>query len=324
MPGDREGKHFVSEVAVAGLLATVTMSVGCRSEDPPEGPVVPPPHVLWLKENAKPLATVDPAAKDGDLAAFDSVAAGASIVGLGEATHGSSEFFRMKHRLLRYLVEHQGFSAFGLEADLAQCRALDAYVLTGMGNPRRLLEDLGMWMWATEEMVDLVTWMKDYNADPSHPRKVRFFGFDMQDGAAAMSYLWAYLASVDAGSEAYLRSLYAPYAPFTGMGNPARQVYRAAAQELQALCSANLQEVRTWLVARRDRYVATRGLLAFEWALRMADLLIQQEGFFRLGEHPQSLVGVNLRDRAMAHNVNWAVRHLDPDFPHIGRAIRVN
>ncbi len=312
MPGKREGKQFLAEAAVVGFLGTATMSVGCRSGDRALGPTDPPQHIRWLKENAKPIATVDPAAKDDDLAAFDTVVGEASIVGLGEATHGSSEFFRMKHRLLRYLVEHRGFTAFGLEADLAQCRALDAYVLTGMGDPRGLVEDLGMWIWATEEMVDLVTWMKTYNADPSHLRKVRFFGFDIQDGAAAMSYLLTYLASVDALGEAYVRTLFAPYAPFTGLVNPARQVYRVASQDLQVLCSANLHDARTYLVTHRDRLVAASGNSAFEWALRMADLLIQQEGYFRLGEHPQSLVGVNIRDRAMAHNVNWAVRHLDP------------
>jgi len=255
---------------------------------------------------------VDPTVKDDDLAVLDPMVGGASIVGLGEATHGSSEFFRMKHRLLRYLVERKGFTAFGMEADLAQCRALDAYVLTGMGDPRGLVEDLGMWVWATEEMVDLVTWMRAYNADPAHTKKVRFFGFDMQDGAAAMSCLWSYLASVDTGGEAYVRFLYAPYAPFTGLRNPARQLYSLASQELQARCSGNLHEARLWLVTHRDGYVAARGASAYEWALRMADLLIQQEAFLRLGEHPQSLVAVNLRDRAMAHNVNWAVGHLEP------------
>jgi erythromycin esterase-like protein len=89
-------------------------------------------------------------------------------------------------------------------------------------------------------------------------------------------------------------------------------LYSLASQELQARCSGNLHEARLWLVTHRDGYVAARGASAYEWALRMADLLIQQEAFLRLGEHPQSLVAVNLRDRAMAHKVNWAVGHLEP------------
>lgn len=111
MPDDRGRKQFLAGVAVVGLT-TATMSLGCLSGDRAAEPAAPPPHVRWLKQTAKPLATVDPAAKDDDLAVLDPMVGGASIVGLGEATHGSSEFFRMKHRLLRYLVERKGFTAF--------------------------------------------------------------------------------------------------------------------------------------------------------------------------------------------------------------------
>ena len=68
-------------------------------------------------------------------------------MGLGEATHGSREFFTLKHRLIEYLVTEQGFTVFAFEADHGRCKPLDAYVTTSEGDPVQGLRDLGYWTW---------------------------------------------------------------------------------------------------------------------------------------------------------------------------------
>ena len=293
---------------LAGLAALP--GLGCCQSGGGGEPACPPAHIHWLKGAARPFATVDPKAKDDDLAILDSMVGGAAIVGLGEATHGSSEFFRMKHRTLRYLVERQGFTAFGLEADMALCWALDNHVLTGAGDPRALVRDLGMWVWATEEVVDLVAWMRAYNADPAHPDKLRFFGFDMQDGTAAIDHLTAYLAAVDPAST--IPRALAMYRPFTGIRDPLRLPYCLAPREHRALCRENLLEVQRRLAERRDGYIAVRGVDAYEWALQMAELLVQHEACGSAEEYPHTLMAVNFRDRFMADNAEWAIRRLRP------------
>jgi len=109
------------------------------------------------------------------------------IVSVGEATHGSSEFFKIKHKLFKYLVEEKGFTIFALEANMAEAERLNRYIATGEGNPNQLLARLGYWVWNTQEFLDLVIWMKEYNTN--HTPKIKFTGFDMQSFNYALSNL---------------------------------------------------------------------------------------------------------------------------------------
>jgi len=305
--GQGRSKAIQSRVFV-GLM--ICVALGCVGQSGSRD--VPPPQVTWLKETAKPFATTDPTAKDDDLAVLAPMVARATLVGLGEATHGTSEFFRMKHRIFRYLVERQGFTAFGLEADLAACQALDRFILTGEGNPRELVASLGMWPWATGEVVDMLTWMRDYNADPAHHGKVRFFGFDMQDGDAPLQSLLAYLNSIDPKDHKVVGEALLPLARVLGAGNPGRLFYLAAPAALRDACRETILETKRWMESHRERYVAAKGLSAFEWAVRMVELLDQHETYLRAEEWRTTLMPVNLRDRSMADNVDWAIRYFGP------------
>jgi erythromycin esterase len=93
---------------------------------------------------------------------------------------------------------------------------VDTYVLTGTGDPERLLHDMGFFTWDTEEVLDMVRWVRSWNADPSHPRKVRFLGVDLQSRGRLVPFLaerlrqarfWLlYLAGLNGGPEIQLKS----------------------------------------------------------------------------------------------------------------------
>lgn len=104
-----------------------------------------------------------PDTKDNsDLVYFDNIIAGASVVGLGESTRGTSEFFQMKHCLFKHLVESKGFTIFAMENSMAISSQLNEYVLTGIGDPKAILKTLGMnFPYASEEVLALVRWMHD-------------------------------------------------------------------------------------------------------------------------------------------------------------------
>jgi erythromycin esterase len=136
-----------------------------------------PGVVEWIDRHARPLATSDPAEPVGDLRPLGRVVAGASVVGLGEATHGSREQFRLKHRMVRFLVERSGFRTVAFEGDFASGVLIDRYVVTGQGDPRALLAGMGFPFWNSEEILDLVQWMRSYNQ--GHADKVRFLGTDV-------------------------------------------------------------------------------------------------------------------------------------------------
>lgn len=113
-----------------------------------------------------------------DLHGWGAGLGGFRVVGLGEATHGSREFFTFKHRLVEYLVTRHAFTVLSLEADHDGCRGIEAYVRTGQGDPVRGLRELGYWTWNTEEMLGLLIWLRAHNAAAAPGREVRGVGVD--------------------------------------------------------------------------------------------------------------------------------------------------
>lgn len=170
---------------------------GARYEEPAAPPIVDPgPAALdWLRAHAVPFDTDDPDHEDSDLIPILRMVGNARVVGLGEGTHGTREFFRMKDRLVRALVRDLGFRLFAMESNLPETELLNHYVLTGEGDPRALLRGMRLWTWNTEEVLALVQWMRAYNDSGQDP--VRFFGFDMQHPIAAIDSLLSFTRRAD-------------------------------------------------------------------------------------------------------------------------------
>lgn len=136
-------------------------------------------EVTSLKDIATALKSADPATPDNsDLVALDNVIVNAKVVGLGEGTHGTHEFFQMKHRILQYLVQKKGFTIFAIEASMPQAFRLNDYILNGKGDPKKLIVGMGFWTWSTKEVLAMVEWMHEYNKTAE--KKLKFTGFDMQ------------------------------------------------------------------------------------------------------------------------------------------------
>ncbi|MFI6391644.1 erythromycin esterase family protein [Nonomuraea sp. NPDC050540] len=129
--------------------------------------------VAGLDRYARPLS---------DLDALSKMTRDASIVGIGEVTHGSKELFTVRNRMFRHLVSKQGFTTIALEAPWSAGVRLDEYVRTGKGDLRTILrEDFqqAYSSWQTKEWLELYTWMREYNRTARH--KLRVMGFDIGD-----------------------------------------------------------------------------------------------------------------------------------------------
>ncbi|MDO0938644.1 erythromycin esterase family protein [Streptomyces sp. DG2A-72] len=140
-----------------------------------------PPPLSAALERGDPHRTVEPGGSTGDLRPLDRMIGDAQVVGVGEATHGSHDFFALKDRVLRHLVEEKGFRTFALEAPWSTGLRLDAYVLHGKGEPRRIMREEFqrdyLW-WNNTDHLRLVEWMRAYNVrHPGDP--VRFIGDDI-------------------------------------------------------------------------------------------------------------------------------------------------
>ncbi|MER5851437.1 erythromycin esterase family protein [Streptomyces sp. NPDC002012] len=141
--------------------------------------------VRALEQAAHPLRSTEPGGSTADLRALGSMIGDAKVVGLGEATHGSHEFFTMKERVFRHLVEKKGFTTFALELSWSAGLQIDDYLQTGKGDARKIAkETLTNSPWDREEFVSLIEWMRDYNRHhPGHT--VHFMGDDI--GAPSLS-----------------------------------------------------------------------------------------------------------------------------------------
>ncbi len=165
-----------------------------------------------LEETLKPLNGSDPSLSSTDLSILDNLGQ-AKIVGMGEATHGTHEFFQMKHRIFQYLVEKQGFRYFAFEYDFAACLSLDYIIQTGQGTIAEYMkENMKFWTWKTEEVQSLFEWMQNYNRGKPDNQKIHVIGVDCQFTSFSIVQLIALLQIYDANYANVIKSRIGFYA----------------------------------------------------------------------------------------------------------------
>ena len=157
-----------SDPESAPLTGNRTVELVARRVAPP-GPA-PREVIDWMRAHAVPIATAEAGHGFADLAPLKQIIGDARIVSVGEATHGTREFFQLKHRLFEYLATELGFTIFAIEANWPESLAIDEYVQTGKGDPQKALDGIYFWTWNTEEVLDLIRWMRRYNEDARRTR----------------------------------------------------------------------------------------------------------------------------------------------------------
>lgn len=135
--------------------------------------------VEWLKDHAIEIKTVEPQDDQQDLESFKGIVGTSQVVGLGEATHGNREFFQIKHRLIKFLVTEMEFDTVAFESPEEQTKKIDHYIKTGEGSDAELLYGLGYEVWRTQEALDLVHWLREFNS--TSDRQVSWVGCDVND-----------------------------------------------------------------------------------------------------------------------------------------------
>jgi erythromycin esterase len=159
-----------------------------------------------LEETLKPLNGSDPSLSNTDLSILDNLGQ-AKIVGMGEATHGTHEFFQMKQRIFQYLVEKQGFRYIAFEYDFAACLSLDYIIQTGQGTIAEYMkENMKFWAWKTEELQSLFEWMQNYNRGKPDNQKIHVIGVDCQYTSFSIVQLIALLQIYDANYANVIKS----------------------------------------------------------------------------------------------------------------------
>ncbi len=259
----------------------------------------------WLADHAIPLRTVEAGHGFEDMHPLREIVGDARLVALGEATHGTREFFQLKHRMLEFLVSEMGFTVFAIEATMPEAFDINEYVLTGEGDPAKALAGLYFWTWNTEEVLDLIEWMRGYNADPRHPQKVKFYGFDMQSAPRAVKVTLDYLRAVDPDE-----ALAADH-PLAVLANPytEREFMSQSAEQQEAAASA-IRAVLRRFDDRRAEYVSRTDSTSWALARQHARIVAQYiESMTRF----ITQTGCQVRDSTMAENIRWILEREGPE-----------
>ncbi|MBZ4418820.1 erythromycin esterase family protein [Myxococcus sp. RHSTA-1-4] len=233
----------------------------------------------------------------------------ARFVLLGEATHGTHEFYQARAALTRRLISEKGFAAVAVEADWPDALRVNTFV-HGEGTDTSAADALGefqrfpRWMWRNREVEELVTWLRAHNASVAPERRAGFYGLDLYSLHASMRAVVDYLEKVDPAAARRARERYACFEHF---GEEPQAYGHATAYGYADPCE---DEVTEQLLELRERApLNARDEDARFFAEQNARLAADAEGYYRAmyaGRHE----GWNLRDTHMADTADALRAHL--------------
>ena len=167
-----------------------------------------------LKHIARPLES------DKDLDALLDAVGNARFVLLGEASHGTSEFYTWRTRISKRLIEERGFSFIAVEGDWPDCYRVNRYVkhMADSGDSAldvlHAFERWPTWMWANREVIELVEWLRAHNRRIASERQVGFYGLDVYSLWDSMRAVTEYLERIDPKLAAAARRAYNCFEPY--------------------------------------------------------------------------------------------------------------
>jgi erythromycin esterase-like protein len=264
-----------------------------------------------LKEAAYPL--------EGTASDYDSLMdliGDARLVLLGEASHGTHEFYHERAEITKRLITEKGFAAVAVEADWPDAYRINRYV-RGIGDGATAIESLAgfkrfpAWMWRNTVVLDFIGWLRSHNDGlPSQATKTGFYGLDLYSLYTSVEAVLAYLDKVDPEAAKRARYRYSCFEDFEedtqaygyaanfGLTEPCEDEVLNQLRELQQLAAE---------YARRDGYIAED---EFFYAEQNARLVKNAEQYYRtmFGGRVSSW---NLRDRHMAETLGALLTYLD-------------
>jgi protein-L-isoaspartate(D-aspartate) O-methyltransferase len=293
---DRETEQLDAEPSgfAAGLLLPGARTRAARSRIS---------HVM--AQAAEPFSDLD------ELAALVERFANRRVVLLGEATHGTAEFYDARARITEMLVRDHGFNIVAVEADWPDATTYDAYV---RGRPRPKLPHAPFsrfpnWMWRNDEVGNFLKRLKAVNESIADPgMKAGFYGLDIYSLGASVEGVLAYLDKVDPDAAKTARTRYGCLAPWRS--EPARYGHMALSSGY-TLCEKPVTDALIDLMHKRLDYLIKDGEAFFD-AEQNARIVAGAERYYRAIYYGDA-VSWNLRDQHMFDTLERLLAHRGPD-----------
>jgi erythromycin esterase-like protein len=245
----------------------------------------------------------------------------ARYVLLGEASHGTHEFYRIRAEITKRLILEKGFHAVAVEADWPDAYRVNRYV-RGRPGAEEASEALGgflrfpQWMWRNADVLDFIGWLRAYNdTRAGDSAKVGFYGLDLYSLRASMAAVLSYLRLVDPTAA---RRAERRYACFDQFGEDPQTYGYAAAAGLSPTCEAQVIEQLVELLASIPDYVKRDGRLAPDalfFAAQNAKVVTSAERYYREMFRGRAS-SWNLRDTHMAETLEALSTFLEGQRAH--------
>jgi len=245
-----------------------------------------------LADAAESFASIETA----DLGPLMERIGSARIVLLGEATHGTSEFYRMRERITRELIVKKGFRFVAIEADWPDAARVDHYVRHFQYPPSEwtAFARFPTWMWRNTEVRDFVGWLRKHNGTAEKSQRVAFHGLDLYSLYDSIRSVLNYLDEVDPESAKVARERYGCLTPW--QRDPATYGH-AALTGTYPTCEADVVRALGDLLAKRRAYAEHDGERFLD-AEQNARLVANAERYYRIMYYG-SRASWNLRDNHM-------------------------
>nr|WP_232337018.1 erythromycin esterase family protein [Lysinibacillus timonensis] len=215
------------------------------------------------------------------------------VIGLGEATHGNVELQELKRDVFEALINNENVRVFVLEGDFGAGQQINQFILNDIGSAKEVVYALDYNIYKTEQMIDLVQWMHDYNLTASDNEKIYFYGNDMQRYDDSKQGLLDYYEVVNIeAAKTYAEQL--------------KHVSNATMRDLTPEQYEEMNEVIEQIIldlqSNEKVYSEQSSPDAFAFALQYAHVLKQRTQLF-LNESNYT----QLRDQYLADNLQWIV-----------------
>ena len=246
----------------------------------------------------------------GDPGQYDALLDGigdARVVLLGEATHGTHEFYRERGFITRRLIEEKGFNAVAVEADWPDAYRVNRYVRGAGADTEGVfaLDDFHRfptWMWRNADVLDFIGWLRAFNERRPADRQAGFYGLDLYSQRASIQAVIAYLEKIDPDAARRARTRYACFDQF---GEEMQAYGYATSRGFGASCEREVVDQLLELHRRRAEFASRDGRMApddFFFAEQNARLVRNGEEYYRTMFRGRA-ESWNVRDRHMAETL---------------------
>ena len=278
----------------------------------------------WARDHVRPIPSVDKDTHDdADMQPLRNIIGDAHVVAFGEPVHGAHEPLAMRNRLIRYGVTRLGFTAVALETCLSSSKRLYDYVLGRTTETDSALKEAFCYGFGDlPENLELIRWLRTYNATQLPARQIRFYGIDLTGQYFPNAYrsVEAVLTFLDRTASGLGRDVRKQYTDLIPVFRSDK--YAKLTQAEKDAITGKIQDLIALVERERIPLTAATSQDDYEWALRQAISAAQDDAFLRslppewdddlLVESPEKFEAnaswnhkAEMRELAMADNLLW-------------------